>query len=288
MRQYNSSSANSCASPLLLCDYCRLQPQQPSNAAQCHTQQHSNTATLTTTRCCQRRSESNTSETPKQRSAAATHTTTLHTQRARRHGKNTQRQRGSAHQPTTASSSVQRSNSRRHTLHFHHGVAVAVGSYTTAMQQTPHRTRVALVRRTDCQRPPQPPTTHAQRSTAPPVQCGGNTRVCAAQRDAHTRAINHRNNRTQRCAVTQQPQRETRCSNAHATTPSRNRNTVASTHCARDSAGSARPRRASYIARMTQPRCFTFSQAQRLPHAPTSAALPATITPQTCARRHTR
>ncbi len=48
---------------------------------------------------------------------------------------------------------------------------------------TPHRTRVALV-------PPQPPTTHALRSTALPLQRSGNARVHAAQRDAHTRAIN--------------------------------------------------------------------------------------------------
>jgi hypothetical protein len=84
---------------------------------------------------------------------------------------------------------------------------------------------------------------------------------------------------------------ETRCSDAHATTQSRNRNTVAQhpTHCARDSAGKARPRRESYIARMTQPRCFTFRRRNAHPtHMPTSATLPATITPPTCAHRHTR
>ncbi len=44
-------------------------------------------------------------QTPKH-TAAATHTATLHTQRARHQGSNTRRQRGSAHPPTTASSSV--------------------------------------------------------------------------------------------------------------------------------------------------------------------------------------
>jgi hypothetical protein len=50
---------------------------------------------------------------------------------------------------------------------------------------------------------------------------------------------------------------------AHATTQIHNRNTTVQhpTHCARDSAGKARPKRAIYIGRMTQPRCFTFSQA---------------------------
>jgi hypothetical protein len=69
------------------------------------------------------------------------------------------------------------------------------------------RTCCALMRSTDCQRPPQPPTTHAQRSTTLPLQRSGNARVHAAQRDAHTRAINRGNNPTQRCAVTQQPRR---------------------------------------------------------------------------------
>jgi hypothetical protein len=45
IRQHHSRSSNSCASQPLLRDYCRWQPQRPSNAAQCHTQQYSNTAT---------------------------------------------------------------------------------------------------------------------------------------------------------------------------------------------------------------------------------------------------
>jgi hypothetical protein len=54
------------------------------------------------------------------------------------------------------------------TQHFHHGVAAAVGSYTTAVRQWDcnmhdHSTRVALARSTDCQR------SHAQRNTAPPL-----------------------------------------------------------------------------------------------------------------------
>ncbi len=58
---------------------------------------------------------------------------------------------------------------------------------------------------------------------------------------------------------------ETRCSNTHAITQIRNRNTTVQhpTHCARHSAGNARPRRASYIARMTQPRFFNFAGDQR-------------------------
>jgi hypothetical protein len=58
-------------------------------------------------------------------------------------------------------------------------------------------------------------------------------------------------------------------SDAHATTQIRNRNTTAQrpTQCAQDSAGDTRPRRALYIARVTQPRFFTVSQAQRAPRA---------------------
>jgi hypothetical protein len=68
--------------------------------------------------------------------------------------------------------------------------------------------RAALVRIMDCQRsPPPPPTTHGQHETAPPLQRGGNACVHAAQRDACTRAISHKHNPTQRCAITQQPQR---------------------------------------------------------------------------------
>jgi hypothetical protein len=46
----------------------------------------------------------------------AAHTTTPHTQHARQHSCNTQRRRGIAHLPTTASSSVQRSHSAHRTL----------------------------------------------------------------------------------------------------------------------------------------------------------------------------
>jgi hypothetical protein len=62
---------------------------------------------------------------------------------------------------------------------------------------------------------------------------------------------------------------KTRCSNAHTTTKIRNRNTTAQhpSRCARNSAGNARPRRASYITRTMQPQFVTFSQAQRAPHA---------------------
>jgi hypothetical protein len=125
------------------------------------------------------------------------------------------------------------------------------------------------VRSTDCQRPPQPPTTHAQRSTDLPLQRSGNTRVHAAQRDAHT----HEQSTAERNPRSASPSRtshsETRCSNAHATTHIRNRDTAVQhpTHCARDSAGYARPTRAFCIAPMTQPRFFTYSQAQRAPRA---------------------
>jgi hypothetical protein len=45
--------------------------------------------------------------------------------------------------------------------------------------------------------------------------------------------------------------------------------------------------RASYVARMTQPRCITFRRPNaHLTHMPTSAALPDTITPQTRAHTH--
>jgi hypothetical protein len=60
-----------------------------------------------------------------------------------------------------------------HTQHFQHGVAVAVGSHTTAVRHCDcdlqdHRTHVALVRNMDCQRsPPPPPTTHATQHHTP-------------------------------------------------------------------------------------------------------------------------
>jgi hypothetical protein len=60
------------------------------------------------------------------------------------------------------------------------------------------------------------------------------------------------------------------------------------THWAQNNDGSGRPRHASDIARMKQPRFFTFCRLNaHITHMPTSAALPATITPQTRACRHT-
>ncbi len=89
----------------------------------------------------------------------------------------------------------------------------------------------------------------------------------AAQRHTQTRAINRQNNPTQRCAVTQQPQRNA--------VPRRTRNNTkpqsqycGTTPCSlrsrqRRRADNEHPRRAFHVARMTQPRCFTFSHVQR-------------------------
>jgi hypothetical protein len=186
-------------------------------AAQCHTQRHSNTATqqctLTATHCRPRRSESNIHTDIQTQSATATHTTTLHTQRARHHCSNTQRRRGITHPPTTASSSLQRSHSRRHTQHFHRGVAVAVGSYTTAVRQCDcdmhdQRTRVALVRSTDCQNPPQPLATDDTRATQRHASTHASPQPSETPQDAQTRAPKpSKNDPTQRCAVAHQPQR---------------------------------------------------------------------------------
>jgi hypothetical protein len=72
------------------------------------TQRHSDTATQHdhSTHCRSRKSKSNIHTDTRRHSAAAAHTATLHTQRARHQGSNTRREHGSAHPPTTASSSV--------------------------------------------------------------------------------------------------------------------------------------------------------------------------------------
>ncbi len=146
----------------------------PHTATQYYSDTVTQQRTLTTARCRSQKSNSNMHTDTQTHSTTATHTATLHSQRARHHGSNTQRRRGIAHQPTTASSSVQRSHSRGHTQHFHHGATVAAGSNITAVRHCDcdmhdHRTRVTLVRNMDCQRspppPPPPPTTHAQHHT---------------------------------------------------------------------------------------------------------------------------
>jgi hypothetical protein len=171
-----------------------------------------------------------------------------------------------------------------HTQHFHHGVAVAVASYTTAVRHCDcdthdHRTRVALVRSTDCQRPQQPPTTHARCNTALPLQRGGNAHVHAAQRDAQTRAINGENNPTQRCAVTQQPQRQ---ETTHPQ-PQYCDTSALSLHSRqlRQRTPNTRILHRAYDAAMT-PHIFAV-----VTHMTTSAALPDTITPHNHARTDT-
>jgi hypothetical protein len=216
-------------------------------------------------------------------SAAATHTATLHTQRARHKGSNTRRQRGSAHPPTTASSSVQRSHSRGHTQHLQHGVTVAAGSYTTAVR---HCDCVALrLRHARSQDTCRTSAQHGlpaiaaaatlnTRATPLPHCNAAVTHACIQCSGTHAHTQSARNNRKQRCAVTRQPQRD-------AVQRRTRDNTQHPTHCARDSAGNAR--------RMTQPRCSHFRRLNaHLKHTSTSAALPATITPQTRAHRHTR
>jgi hypothetical protein len=197
---------------------------------------------------------------------AATHTTTLHSQHARiTHS----RRRGIAQPPTTASSSVESSNSTHRTLASRCRGRCRLSHYSSATlycdcEIDDRRTRVARVRYMDCQRPqPQPPTTHAQRNTALPLQRGGNARVHAAQRPAHTHEQpTDKNSPTQRCAVTQQPPRDVVKQRAIVILRHSTQVTALDT-----SAGNTRPRRAFYIARMTQPRFLTFSQAQCTPHA---------------------
>ncbi len=129
-------------------------------------------------------------------------------------------------------------------------------------------TRVTLVRRTDCQEPPQPPTTHAQRSTALPLQRGSTARMHTAQRDTHTHTRNQPP--TQSHAALRRHTAATARRGAPTHTR-RHQSAIAilrySTHITAldTSAGNARPTRALHIARKTQPRFFTFSRAQRVP-----------------------
>jgi hypothetical protein len=102
----------------------------------------------------------------------------------------------------------------------------------------------------------------------------------AAQRDAHTRAINHKNNPAQRCAVTQQPQRDA------VQQRTRDDTHPQSQYCgtAPYSLRSRQHQRCTPKKRILHRACdaatiLHISQAQRagLTHMPTSAALPATI-----------
>jgi hypothetical protein len=147
-------------------------------------------------------------------------------------------------------------------------VAVAVGSYTTAVRhcdcdmQDHTATRVALVCSTDDQRPPpSPPTTQAQRNTAPPLQRSSNARVYAAQRDTQSRAINRKDNHTQRCAVTHQPQRDAvQRRTRDITNPQQHKKVAIQRYSALLSTGPAMNTQDAH--RMT-----TCSQAQRAHHA---------------------
>jgi hypothetical protein len=87
-----------------------------------------------------------------------------------------------------------------------------------------------------------------------PLQRGGNARV-KKHSETHIHDQSTAETIPRSAAPSYSSHSETRCSNAHATTQIRNRNTAAKhrTHCGQDSAGNARPGRASYIAPMTQP-----------------------------------
>jgi hypothetical protein len=219
---------------------------------------HGNTAT---------HQHSNTRSLPAHYRSQTEQYTALQIQHARQHGSNTQRRRGIAHPPTTASSSVQRSHSRGHTHHFHHCIAVAVGSHTTVVRHCicdmqDISTRVALVRRTDCQRPPQPPTSHAQRDTAPP-HCNAAAVTHASTQRSETHV--HDQSTTQshaalrsHTAATAKPGAATRTRQHKSAVAILRYNTLLT-------ALETAP--ATYIARITQPRCFTFSQVRSAPHA---------------------
>ncbi len=223
--------------------------------------------TLTTTHCRQRRSESNIHTDTQTHSTTATHTATLHSQRARHHGSNSQRRRGVAHPPTTASSNVQRSHSRRHTQHFHHGVTVS--SATLRLRHARSQDTCRTSARYGLPAIAADAATLNTRATPLPHCNAAVAHACTQRTEAHTDEQSTANTIPRSAAPSHSSHSETRCSDAHATIQSRNRNTAAQhpTHCARDSAGAARPRRAFYIVRMTQPRCFTLSQAQCTPHA---------------------
>jgi hypothetical protein len=104
-------------------------------------------------------------------------------------------------QPQSAASST----ATLSTQHLYHSVEVAVGWYTTSSTAVKHghcdmhdhRTRAALVRNMDCQRPPPPPpATHPQhRSLTATHAC---TQLSGTQKHGQSSA----NNRKQRCAVT--------------------------------------------------------------------------------------
>jgi hypothetical protein len=135
---------------------------------------------------------------------------TLHTQHARQHSSNTQWRRGIAQPPTTASSSVELSHSGGDSAHTTLAAqccsCFGLLPYSSAILRLRHAQSQDTCR---IQRPPQPPTTHAQRNTALSMRRGGNAHVYyAAQLDAQIQAINHKTNPTQRCAVKQQPQRD--------------------------------------------------------------------------------
>ncbi len=74
----------------------------------------------------------------------------------------------------------------------------------------------------------------------------------------------------------------------HQKSATKSRNTAVH-HPATYSTGNEHPRCASHIDGMAQPRCLIFRRPNaHITHMPTSAAPPATITPQTRARKHTQ
>jgi hypothetical protein len=132
-----------------------------------------------------------------------------------------------------------------HTQHLHHSVAVAVGSYTTAVEYCDcdvhdHRTCVTLVSSTDCQRPPEPPRQHTG-DTAPLLQRGGNARV-KQHSETHIHEQPTAKTIPRSAAPSHSSHSETRCNDAHATTQIRNRDTAAQHPT---TAANARPKRAS-------------------------------------------
>ncbi len=146
------------------------------------------------------------------------------------------------------------------------------------------------MRSTDCQRPPQPPTTHAQRSTALPLHRRDNTRVHAARR-THT---------------SNQPRKQSHAA-LRSHTPATARRGAA-THTRRHTSAIAILRYSTLLTALeTRRQCtpntrilhrraydaatilkFTFRRPDATSRTvPTSAALPATITPHNHARTDT-
>ncbi len=149
--------------------------------------------------------------------------------------------------PRPRASSVQRSNSRGHTaLPPRFRSRCRLLRYSSTTLRLRHARSQDTCRTSAQHRLPATAAaaTHTTRATPLP-HCNAAVTHASTQR---SETKNHEQSTAitvpHRAAPSHSSHSETRCSNAHATTPIRNRNTAAhpTTHCARDSAGNARPK----------------------------------------------